>query len=543
MLDPSRVRLDGVAAPSGGWPEGAPEADYARSPAAAAVGRLAADAGLRMFHFEHRHALELPDDWVLPGREADAEPPEWQAGVLPESKYQSYRHDLLLGSFHPAHRAKWTTHELCHGLVGFAWKAGATPIWHATAARLAELVPVALWYFLDEIGHRRCSEHSESPALYGAFCRRCEAVASHVPGDPGPWIRDADRFLEGELAAIARTRRLGRVIPHLHATLDLSSDGLAYAHAHGPRLGSEAFERFAAELAPVGAGRFDDLDAFVERIQAVALAIVAGEPLAVLGDRDRWIRQDLGWRLLQVWHDTDGEARDALDGLIGGVVSGASFAEIHAGYAEICEEFYLPEPADVFAVGYPLAEGGSDAAQIERGLRTTVPLTLELLDDAGADWRGFAAEDPSVREGIGRRFARFAARRWPGAVADLAAYEAALGATWWDGVPEILGVGSGLRLADGAVVVRTGRDVVALAEAVEAGTATGTLANGVVTVEGGPPEQASALVIGRDHAEVVLAAVSVATADALESGGDVPAGEAAELRATGLVVPLRWDIG
>lgn len=543
MLDPSRAALRGVAAPAAGWPEGAPEADYVRSPAAAAVGRLAAAAGLRMFHFEHRHALELPDDWVLPGREADAEPPEWQMGVLPESKYQSYRHDLLLGSFHPGHRAKWTTHELCHGLVGFAWKPGATPLWHATAARLAELLPVALWYFLDEIGLRRCEPHADAPSLYGAFCRRCEAVAGHVPSDPEPWIRDADRFIEGELGAVARTRRLGRVIPHLHATLDLSSDGLAYAHAHGPRLRSDAFERFAAELAPVGAGRFDDLDAFVERIRSVALAVVEGAPLPVLGDRDRWIRQDLGWRLLQVWHDTDGEARDGLDALVGRLVAGAPFAEIHAGYAGLCEDFYLPEPGEVFAVGYPLAGGGSDAAQLERGLRTAVPLTLELLDDAGADWRGFAAADPSVREPIARRFARYAAHRWPGAVADLAAYEAALGATWWDGVPEILGDGSGLRLADGAVVIRAGRDVVGLAEAVEAGTATGTLVDGAVVVDGGPPEQPCALVVGRDHDEVVLAEVSVATADALESGGDVPPGEAAELRATGLAVPRSWDIG
>ena len=139
--------------PPGPFPEGAPLHEYTRSPAAMAVARLAARDGLFAFHFEHRHHLELPEEW------SDDDPVEWRGGTLPERKYQSFQHELAIASFHPSHRAKWGTHELCHGLVGFAWRPDATPLFHATAARLAELLPVALWYFFDEALLTRCPDH------------------------------------------------------------------------------------------------------------------------------------------------------------------------------------------------------------------------------------------------------------------------------------------------------------------------------------------------------------------------------------------------
>jgi hypothetical protein len=130
--------------PDGGWPEGAPPRDYLRSPAAARIGRLARIEELFCFHFERRAALELPDEWIAPGCEADAEAPGWQDGKLAERKYQSFRHDLLIGSFHPGHRGKWTTHELCHALIGSAWRPDGSALFHTCAARLAELLPVLL---------------------------------------------------------------------------------------------------------------------------------------------------------------------------------------------------------------------------------------------------------------------------------------------------------------------------------------------------------------------------------------------------------------
>src|SRR5690606_36544266 len=109
-------------------PSGAPAADFARSPAARRVGALAARDGLFLFHFEHRRHSQLPAIFLSEGLDPElAQPPLWSDGRLPEAKYQSFRHDLMIGSFHPGHRGKWSTHELCHGLVGFGWRAGAPP--------------------------------------------------------------------------------------------------------------------------------------------------------------------------------------------------------------------------------------------------------------------------------------------------------------------------------------------------------------------------------------------------------------------------------
>ncbi|MEZ4238397.1 MAG: hypothetical protein R3F59_20045 [Myxococcota bacterium] len=159
QLDPDAIahHLCAPARPAAA-PEGAPPHELARSPAAAAVGQLAAGAGILLFHHEHRAPLPPIGE----------EPPVWADGVLPEPKYGAFRHDLRIGSFHPGHRAKWTAHELCHALVGFGWRPGASPLFHATAARLAEPAPVVLYYFLDEIGLRRCPRHTGP--LYRSRC-------------------------------------------------------------------------------------------------------------------------------------------------------------------------------------------------------------------------------------------------------------------------------------------------------------------------------------------------------------------------------------
>ena len=142
---------------------GAPLEELERSTAARRVAELAAHSQLLMSHYEYRVALPVPDAWRPEGRPDLGEPQGWVAGVLPESKYQGFRHDRLIGSLHPGHRAKWTTHELLHGLVGFAWRPGASTLFHALAARMAEVLPVALWYFFDEAHLKRCPILSTSP--------------------------------------------------------------------------------------------------------------------------------------------------------------------------------------------------------------------------------------------------------------------------------------------------------------------------------------------------------------------------------------------
>lgn len=412
---------------------GAPAHELARSPAAQRVGALAAAAGLGMAHFEHRHHLALPEAWTPEGRPELGDPPAWASGTLPESKYQSFRHDLLLGSFHPGHRAKWTGHELLHGLVGFAWRPGASRLFLALAARLAEVLPVALWYFFDEADLRRCPAHAGQGPLFGAWCGACEDAArggpASQPAERARWLAEGRAFVDRELAATARSRREGRPRASRYATLDLMSDGLAYADAHAARLGSAAFEELVARFFPAGTGHHADLDSLegriVELLDAISAAITGDEHATtvapLVGGRWRFVAQDLGARLLQVRADTEGDCALELDRAIDELAGRPDEAGVKAAigaYRALFDDWELPSPEAVFAVGYPLPLGhGSDLEQLGRGLETACPNALAALAPAARDAlvARFAAADLAAprRAPLGRRFAAHLAADLP----------------------------------------------------------------------------------------------------------------------------------
>lgn len=402
---------------------GAPAHELARSPAAGRVGALAAAAGLGMAHFEHRHHLPLPEDWTPPGRPELGDPPAWSSGSLPESKYQSFRHDLLLGSFHPGHRAKWTGHELLHGLVGFAWRPGASRLFLALAARLAEVLPVALWYFFDEVDLRRCPAHAGQGPLFGAWCGACEDAARRGP-DPRPaererWLAEGRAFVDRELASALRSRRDGRPRSSPYATLDLMSDGLAYAEAHAARLGSPGFEELVARFFPPSTGHHADLEALEARVLELVDAVTGATPVAAVtplrGGRWRFVAQDLGARLLQIRADTDGDCALELDRAIAQLAARPDEAGVAAtidAYRALHDDWELPPPEAVFAVGYPLPLGlGSDLEQLERGLESACPNALAPFapDQLRAVVADFAAADLAAprRAPIGRRLVAF----------------------------------------------------------------------------------------------------------------------------------------
>ena len=443
---------------------GGPRIDFSRSPAAARVGELAAENGLFLFHFEHRVALDLPYAWVEAGRDEDARPPEWIDGVLPERKYQSYRHDLMIGSFHPGHRGKWTTHELCHGLVGFAWRPDATPFFHATAGRLAELLPVALWYFFDEFRLQRCREHQGGGALFQTFCGRCEAAAAEGPRewDAERWIRGGIGYFQKEIDRIDASLREGRPIANRWFQIDLSSDGVAYARGHARRLSSDAMRRFAEQFLVPGGGYFDAIGDLRDRAIEVARGILLGDPVRPWAEnpevaRDRWIVQDVAWRLLQIRSETAGEAAIALDRLIDRLAVTGSVSQALSEYATLHAEVFLPAPAVAFAVGYDLApDRGRGAVQIREGLQSVCPLTVEAFEDAGVDpVTGFVASDVAARVPLAERWARWLDREHP-EVSDLARYELALRTAGSDGVGTALGprgADDRVRLAEGARIL------------------------------------------------------------------------------------------
>lgn len=531
--------------PSGPWPAGAPLRDYLRSPAAARVGRLAHEEGLFLFHFEQRVTLELPGDWIAPGREDDAEPPQWFDGELPESKYQSFRHDLYLGSFHPGHRGKWTTHELCHGLVGTAWRPDASALFHATAARLAELLPVVLWYHLDEIGLQRCELHAGDGALYRTFCRDCEELAAaRIPtaGELEEGLRAADRFIDRELAAVARTVRSGRPIPHRWGPIDLTSDGIAYAAAHGRRLDSEAF-RLLAETFDVGFRTLDELEA---RVVEVARALCEGGPLSP--GPGRWVEQDLAWRVLQVAELSSPSARQPLHDLVPRLAEGR-VEEVLAAWPDLAREHALPEAEHVFGVGYPLHHGlGRSVELVREGLATVTPLTAELVEEAALPWfEAFVDEDPPARRPLGDRFADWLASRQP-ALAELARFESALRHAGGDPEAGSLGMeGEGpRRLARGVRVLLAERDPALLAERVDSGAVWARAEGDALVLDGElPPNDPTGLLVGRDgEGEVLVVECDVTTARILEAGRE-PAMDAQEedlLIAMGLWVPSSWSL-
>ena len=340
---------------------GAPTHELLRSPAAHRVSVLAEQSGLRLSHFETRLDLEWPEEWEPHNRPDLGQPQSWKGGVLPETKYRSFAHDRIIGSFHPSHRAKWTAHELCHGLVGFSWAPDFTRFHHALAARVSEVLPVALYYFFDEAGLQRCPDHVGKGPLFGAYCAACEeAAAKGSIEDPQAqqWFEKGRAFVEGELNAVHRSLREGRMVPNHYHSIELSSDGLGYAAAHSHRLESPEFHQYIDLFFTEGQAWHPTLDALVERVEALTEDLCGGSSAAPWSETPwKWIAQDIGWRMLQVLADCGGSLRQNLNQVITELAADCSKAGITkalSSYRSLSEEWIMPNGQQVFATGYDL---------------------------------------------------------------------------------------------------------------------------------------------------------------------------------------------
>ncbi|MDP2307426.1 MAG: hypothetical protein Q8P18_15475 [Pseudomonadota bacterium] len=513
--------------------------------------RIAAHArasDLFFSHFEHHVDLEGPDAWQPAARPDLGERATWRAGVLPEAKFRNFRLDRMVASFHPAHGPKWSVHELCHRLVGWAWHPGASPLFVATAARLAELAPVALWYFYDEIGARRCARHAGSDPRFDLRCAACEALeggpAAGGAGGDARLREEGDRYVAAELAAIAETLRLGRPVSHRWATLELCTDGLAWAAAHGRRLASPAFHGWVERFVPDGTGRHESLEALTERVGAVIAAARDGAPLEPwVGRRERWIAQDVGWRLTTIHADCEGDAAHTLDRIVVGLAHDLDVADAIEAYRPLAAAFELPEVEDAFAVGYDLPGGlGRSARQIGAGLATVCPGALALLGDAAPRTiAAFTAKDVPIRSPLGRRFsAHLAAAAGAADAAELAALESAVVhappmdpavATLREGPPP----DGPVRLAPGVALLRSSRDW------------RRWLGGRPRPPEGRrAPKRALTLAVVREpDGEVALWEIDAAVAAVGDTPAvpDVPADVRAALLAAGVWAPEAWPTG
>ena len=110
--------------------------------------------------------------------------------------------------------------------------------------------------------------------------------------------------------------------------------------------------------------------------------MVDGRDVEPLVDESRCVAQDLAWRILTVWTETDGEVAAGLLDLVDGKRKGMRRAlGIRAQYGALHSEWILPEPQRLFACGYPLETGlGLSQAQVLDGLASALP------KDAGARW-------------------------------------------------------------------------------------------------------------------------------------------------------------
>lgn len=527
-------------------PMNIPPHELSRSVAAAAIGVAAQQSGLILSHFERRVHLAPPDAWLPVDR------PDLRArGQRPdEHKYQHHHNENPVGSFNPGHRAKWTAHELCHALVGFAWCPDATPLFRLLSARLSEVVPVALWYFFDEAGLRRCEAH-DGP-LFGAWCPACEAAA----GTPDPkadlsrWRAEGLAFVERELAAIRKSMRLGRPVAHRWATLDLHSDALAYTVAHAGRLTSPAFARYAELFHGTDAlGCHRTLDALIDRAEAVARALAHGEPITPLtGEAASMRAQDIGWRLLMTAADCEGEAARTLDALAETLATNPhAMGEVIEGYTAAADAWWLPPPRDLFAVGYPLPGGhGLGVAATEAALARSCPNGLAILGDRAPALIESFVDAELERGPVARRFAAWLGEQEDGVEVDLLRYEAACAHPGpADPLVDSLGAAPGAPLmrAEHLDLLRLNVDADGLIRALEA--------EDDAPIDPQVERPVAMVVRRRAGGDVLVAEISAEAAAALTRLADgpcdpealgLPPAELASLISLGVVRPARWPI-
>jgi hypothetical protein len=286
--------------------ENCPDLDINRSPIAQLIAEIAQANNFFLSHYEYRYQLTTPSEWENP---IWANKVQWAGGYLPESKYQSFRNDLRIGSFHPGHQSKWSTHELCHSICGFAWNQNFSFLEHSLAARLAELIPVIVFYFLDEVNLNRCSKHLNNIWLKMPYCNDCEKVIATQIITPNYYkeklIGEAKYFFYKELSAIRESLKTGNLVSNLYGHLDLNSDSIFYVKAHHKRLKSDEFLKFTKYFK--SDFHFNSLDQFIVYLEELFLYFInfleTNKKIKLnikSKEKEFWIAQDFVWRIFDL---------------------------------------------------------------------------------------------------------------------------------------------------------------------------------------------------------------------------------------------------
>ncbi len=355
---------------------------------------MGAIAGARHVHRELTRVPALEGD----SRTEDPRHDRWEQGQLQTGKYQAFIQEGAHSLFDPSHIAKWGPHELTHRACLFFWREDATPFELYLGARLGELLPVTLWYGLDQVARldqedfRRDQVVRHAPRAAwrdeSASALRQRMVRSL------PAFRRFFVHLRGELDAIARERATGRLHPRKWpfggAVLDPSSDAIAYVAAHRQRLQQP-------ELAAVmdSLPHYDDIDAYAAFVEDQALSLLSA-PL--------------------MWADEEAGAGDAAGDL-------SRRAQRDRWHQEMAALMGGEECAAADGVH------GLDYGQLAEGLEQCAPHTFDWLEAHHGDWLDdfvqsteFLTRRP-LAEGL-RRFVSTHLKERP--LTDLATFEAAV---------------------------------------------------------------------------------------------------------------------
>jgi hypothetical protein len=383
---------------------GADPKDYHRSSVAKRIFQLAKENELVFAHYEYRWPIPLPQSWVSERDQYAQGEVHWNQGVLSELKYQSFRHDSAVCNFHPGQSSKWGAHELCHKLVGFAFKPNADILFHALAAWAAEVLPVTVYYFWDEVDSFKCPKHRDFSFMAATFCKSCEEKAETQGHKREEYVDLGWKFLNAQLAAIEASIQKNKLLPAPYMALDLADDAYYYTLSQFPRLTSDTYQDFVKAAVPKQIYT-ESVEELILRIRNVAAAIMEQKKLASYGlSAKDWKVLDIGLRGLELSESI--ESNEGFLKITNEFLQHKNIDTYVAAYESFSEDYDLPSSEEFFGVGYVVnKEHGYYSSQIVEGIKTLLPETFDSLKDQ--ELQAFLEKDRANRQFLGERLKPF----------------------------------------------------------------------------------------------------------------------------------------
>lgn len=389
-----------------------PLAEVVASPFAIRAIAMAVAVGGATVHHELRVQVPWPD--ALQGDASIATDPHgyWDAGTLLVGKYRAFAQDEAFARFNPNHMSKWGPHELMHRACGFFWRSDATRWEHYLGARLNELLPVVVWYGLDEVARldRDGFERKREAAQRGASLDRAlwltesEAELEERLRVGVKHLREGLAHFDREMAAIDQELVEGRPVVAPHPFLDSSSDATAYVVGHFARLSSPGVSSFMGNVLREGEDYTTSIRSYRAQIAETFDSLLADE---LEFDSVRSGKRRAARNLWDLAHRAAHHSRARLRRLEPAlVVAGKVFAECWNGdlsaYAAAADAILdgVPTSARRVLVATGMADEhdrSSEAAmeQLLDGLSSVAPVTaassaadgvLDGLAVSSADW-------------------------------------------------------------------------------------------------------------------------------------------------------------